>query len=50
MSDVSTFWMVYGLKRGAPNVRHKTLDKAEVEAQRLCRMNPGEVFVGRYYT
>lgn len=39
------FWMVLGVERGAPTVRHPTRPAAEAEANRLARLNPGEFFV-----
>lgn len=42
----SMFWMVYGMRQGAPTVRHKTRESAIEEASRLARNNPGiEFFV-----
>lgn len=39
------FWMVYGIRQGAPTVMHDTHEKARDEAKRLARNNPGVVFV-----
>lgn len=39
------FWMVYGIGRDAPTVRHGSVDEATSEAKRLARANPGTTFV-----
>lgn len=38
------FWMVYGLSRGCPHVKHATKVAAQNEAQRLAQQAPGERF------
>lgn len=38
------FWMVYGAGQGAPTARHKSLESARTEAERLARMVPGVRF------
>ena len=35
------FWMVYGERQGAPTVRHKSIESARAEAERLARSAPG---------
>lgn len=44
MSDQQQFWMVYGLDRSAPTKRHTSRRLAEIEAERLARIHPGEQF------
>lgn len=40
------FWMVYGDGQRAPTVKHASFETAKLEAERLCRNNPGiEFFV-----
>lgn len=38
------FWMVYGVNKGAPTMRHPSSELAEREAERLARNNPGVTF------
>lgn len=44
-NEMKPFWMVYGVGQGCPTVRHETEDKAQREADRLARANPGTTFV-----
>ena len=44
-NEMKPFWMVYGIGQGGPTVRHETEDKAQREADRLARANPGVTFV-----
>lgn len=39
------FWIVWNVGGGNPTVMHPDRDKAEREAQRLARLNPGADFV-----
>lgn len=40
------FWMVWNAHHGrAPTVAHSSLEVAEIEAQRLARLIPGDTFV-----
>lgn len=39
------FWMVHGIGRGAPTVRHPSKDAAHKEAGRLALANPGTTYV-----
>jgi len=40
------FWMVYGDGQRAPTEKHASFEIAKLEAERLCRNNPGiEFFV-----
>lgn len=43
MFDVQPYWLVHG--DGPTNYRHPTRASADAEAERLARMNPGQVFV-----
>lgn len=45
ITEMKPFWMVYGIGQGCPTVRHETEDKAQREADRLARANPGVTFV-----
>lgn len=46
MSKFDIFWMIYGLRQGAPTVRHKTEESAIAEAKRLAKLHPDiEFFV-----
>ena len=42
--DNEVFWLVWSPQGNSPTVRHSTLDKANKEAQRLARENPGREF------
>lgn len=41
---MTKFWMVYGLHKAAPTMRHKTRPSAVQEASRLARKSPGDSF------
>ena len=45
VTEMKPFWMVYGIGQGGPTVRHESEDKAQREADRLARANPGVTFV-----
>lgn len=45
ITEMKPFWMVYGIGQGGPTVRHGTEDKAQREADRLARANPGVTYV-----
>jgi len=39
------FWMVWRTDSSASTVQHESLQRAEIEAERLARANPGKRFV-----
>lgn len=39
------FWMIVGIGQGSPSMKHDSIEKAETEAKRLARNNPGVTFV-----
>lgn len=45
MTTSKPFWMISGTGCGSPTVRHETYERAEIEAKRLARSNPGVEFV-----
>lgn len=44
MAAPSTFWVVWNPFRGPPTMKHESRDRAQAEAERLARENPGENF------
>lgn len=45
MTTSKPFWMISGTGCGSPTVRHESYERAEIEAKRLARSNPGVEFV-----
>lgn len=45
MAASKPFWMISGTGTGMPTVRHDSYERAEAEAKRLARNNPGVEYV-----
>lgn len=45
MSEISKFWMVYGVGQRGSTYQHRSKAQATAEAERLARLNPGATFV-----
>jgi len=43
--QTNPFWLVWNPSAGCPLYKHSSLESAEVEAQRLARMNRGQEFI-----
>lgn len=42
---IEKFWMVFGVQRGSPTYRHTSKQAAQMEAKRLAKKHPGEMFI-----
>ena len=45
VTHAGAFWMVWNEDGPGPRVKHETRARAEAEAKRLARANPGQRFV-----
>jgi len=45
MKTADAFWMVWNANGGKPTFKHPTEESARLEAERLARLNRGQVFI-----
>jgi hypothetical protein len=45
MTEITKFWMVYGVGQRGSTYQHRSKAQATAEAERLASLNPGSTFV-----